>query len=423
MRIASLSSDFYSGNRTKIEQKLPAGAIAIIHSNDEMPRNGDQYFPFRQSSDLLYLTGIEQEQTVLVISKIDGWPTTLFIRRPNKMLETWEGKKLEIDEARKICGIEKIQFLETFEGWLKETMTLTNIVYLNSNEYSKFFPSIISRDERLGNEVRNRFPLHEYRRLAPILWECRAVKEKEEIARIKDAISVTSEAFRAVLKESKAGSKEFEIEAIMSYHFTRHGATHAYQPIIAADVSACTLHYTTNHQVINDNSLVLLDFGAEYGGYAADCSRTFPISGHFTLRQRQCYEAVLRVMEKTIPLYTPGNTINSINKQVYIWMEEEAIELGLLKADEVKAAGEGVLIQKYFMHGTAHFLGLDVHDVGRKDMPFKEGMVLTCEPGIYIKEEGIGIRIEDNIMVADEPVNLMQLIPKKVEDIERLGQK
>ena len=373
MRINPLSSDFYSGNRTKIEQNLPNGAIAIIHSNDEMPRNGDQYFPYRQSSDMLYLTGIEQEQSVLVISKIQGWPTTLFIRRPNLMLETWEGKKLEIEEARKICGIEKIQFIENYEGWIKETMTLTNVVYLNSNEYPKFFPSINSRDERLGLDLRNRFPLHEYRRLAPLLWECRAIKESEEINRLHDAISITGEAFRAILKDSHPGMKEFEIEAIMSYHFTKHGATHAYQPIVASAASACTLHYTTNHQLINDDSLVLLDFGAEYGGYAADCSRTFPISGHFTPRQRQCYEAVLRVMEKTIPLYTPGNTINSINKQVYLWMEEEAIKLGLLKEDEVKAAGEGVLIQKYFMHGTAHFLGLDVHDVGRKDMPFKKG--------------------------------------------------
>lgn len=423
MRINPLSSDFYSGNRTKIEQNLPNGAIAIIHANDEMPRNGDQYFPYRQSSDMLYLTGIEQEQSVLVISKIQGWPTTLFIRRPNLMLETWEGKKLEIDEARKICGIEKIQFIENYEGWIKETMTLTNVVYLNSNESPKFFPSINSRDERLGWDLRNRFPLHEYRRLAPLLWECRAIKESEEINRLHDAISITGEAFRAILKDSHPGMKEFEIEAIMSYHFTKHGATHAYQPIVASAVSACTLHYTTNHQLINDDSLVLLDFGAEYGGYAADCSRTFPISGHFTPRQRQCYEAVLRVMEKTIPLYTPGNTINSINKQVYLWMEEEAIKLGLLKEDEVKAAGEGVLIQKYFMHGTAHFLGLDVHDVGRKDMFFKKGMVLTCEPGIYIKEEGIGIRIEDNIMVADKPVNLMQFIPKEVEDIEKLSKK
>ncbi len=423
MRIYPLSPDFYSGNRTKIEQNLPNGAIAIIHSNDEMPRNGDQYFPYRQSSDMLYLTGIEQEQSVLVISKIEGWPTTLFIRRPNLMLETWEGKKLEIEEARKICGIEKIQFLESYEGWLKEVMTLTKMVYLNSNEYPKFFPSISSRDERLGLDLRNRFPLHDYKRLAPLLWESRAIKEVEEINRLHDAISVTGEAFGAILHDSHSGMKEFEIEAIMNYHFTRHGAAHAYQPIVAAAERACTLHYTTNHQVIEDNSLVLLDFGAEYGGYAADCSRTFPIMGHFTPRQRQCYEAVLRVMEKTIPLYTPGNTINSINKQVYIWMEEEAIGLGLLKADEVKAAGEGVLIQKYFMHGTAHFLGLDVHDVGRKDMPFQKGMVLTCEPGIYIKKEGIGIRIEDNIMVADEPVNLMQFIPKEVEAIERLSKK
>lgn len=389
-----------------------------------MPRNGDQYHPFRQHSDLFYLTGVEQEKTMLLIFKNhpqQSYQQILFIIRPDETLETWEGPKLCVNEAREISGIESVRFLDEAETVVRELMIQAQAVYLNQNEYPKFFPETISRDDRFAAKLRQDYPLHRYERLAPLLWKLRTIKSAIELDLMETAIFITGDAFQRVVKTLKPGMAEYEVEAEIIYEFTRQGATHAYQPIIASGINACSLHYHLNDSSCCDGDLVLMDFGAEYANYAADVTRTLPVNGKFTPRQRDCYNAVLRVLKKATALYTPGNTINLINQHVNKMMELEMIGLGLFTQEDIhNQPDDKPLFTKYFMHGTAHFLGLDVHDVGGKDIPLENGMILTCEPGIYIKEEKIGIRIEDNILVGKEPAVLTISIPREISDIENI---
>jgi Xaa-Pro aminopeptidase len=422
MRYKNIDNKLFATNRKRLENLVQSKSLLIINANDEIPRNGDQYYTYRQHSDLFYLTGIEQEKTILLIFKDhpqENCRQVLFIIRPNEALETWEGRKLRREEAAQISGIANIHYLDEADLILRDYIIQAQTIYLNQNEYPKFFPEVPSRDDRFAERLKREYPLHSFARLAPLLWKLRTVKSITELELMDEAIRITSDAFTRVLKTLEPGMWEFEAEAEIIYEFTRRGATHAYQPIVAAGINACSLHYHHNDQPCNDGMLLLMDFGAEYANYAADVTRTIPVNGKFTPRQRDCYNAVLRVLNEAVKLYTPGNTINKINQRVNQLMEKEMIDLGLFTRQEVEnQPADKPLFSKYFMHGTAHFLGLDVHDVGGKDTPLQTGMVLTCEPGLYISEEGIGIRIEDNIMVAEEPTILTDYIPREINEIE-----
>jgi Xaa-Pro aminopeptidase len=425
MRNIKIPRSFFTKNRKKLIGLMEQGALAVINSNDEMPRNGDQCFSFRQNSDLFYLTGINQEKTILVLCP--GHPQielreVLFILRPEVNLEIWYGHKYTKDEASEISGISSIRFLDEFDAVFKEIINCAGDVMLNMNEYPKFHTEVPSRDIRFAEKLKQEFPLHECERLAPLLTELRLIKEPDEMQMLKEAIEITRKAFLRTLKIVKPGITEYQVEAEITHEFLWNKASgHAYAPIIASGKNACTLHYISNDQTCQNGQLLLMDFGAEYGNYAADCTRTIPVNGKFTKRQKECYQAVLRVLEKTMTLFTPGRTIEEINKKTNQLLEAEMIRLGLFSSRDVKNQNPGKpMFAHFFMHGVSHFIGLDVHDVGFKYTRLKKGMVLTCEPGLYIPEENIGIRIENNVLVDDKPVNLMKDFPVKPEEIEHL---
>ncbi|NOX87327.1 MAG: aminopeptidase P family protein [Chlorobi bacterium] len=429
MRYHPVPPGLFIDNRKRLINKLPANSLVILHSNDQYPRNGDQFFSFRQQSDFFYTTGIDQEKSILILApdcKNKKLKEALFLIETSEKIAIWEGHKYTKEEARKISGIENVYWLEEFETALKEVLADADTVFLNSNEYIKFFSEVPDRNLRFARKFKEEYPLHKTERLAPILAKLRMIKSEEEIELLKTACEITRKGFERVLRFVKPGKYEFEIQAEIDHEFTVNRANgHGYAPIVASGGSACVLHYVENNKICSDGELLLMDFGAEYANYSTDMSRTIPVNGKFTGRQKACYNAVLRVFKEAKKLYYPGNTINKLNEQVNKMMEKELIGLGLFTEEEVKKQdAEKPIFKKYFMHGTAHFLGLDVHDVGSKDEPFKPGMVLTCEPGIYIREENIGIRIENDILVTENgPVDLMENIPVEADDIERIMNK
>lgn len=426
MKKIVLSKDFFTSNRKNFIAGLSPGSLAIFHSNDVFPRNGDQTFRFRQNSDLFYLTGFDQEKTVLLLYPDCPNPDlreVLFIIEPNESLLTWEGHKYSKKEARGISGIEKIRWVEQFEMTLSEAMSFARKVYLNSTEYPKFSTDVPYRDLRFAKEIREKFPNHEYLRAAPIIYPLRTIKSKEEIEMIGGAIDITGNAFRRILKFVRPGVTEYQVEAELTHEFLFSGtAGPAYHSIIASGENACTLHYVENSRECRDGDLLLMDFGAEYNHYAADLTRTIPVNGKFSQRQKACYNAVLRVLRQSSKLLVPGNTVDKVNKEANKLMESEMIGLGLFTREDVAGQDpEKPLYTKYFMHGVSHFLGLDVHDVGSKFEPFRPGMVFTFEPGLYIREEKMGIRLENNYLITEgAPVDLTAGIPVEAEEIEAL---
>lgn len=425
MKYKPIKPALFKRNREKLKNKLEDKTVAIMHANDEMPRNGDQYFKFRQNSDLFYFTGVEQEKSVLMLCP--SHPNAkmreiLFLLKPNKTMEIWLGHKLTKEEATAISGVQTVKWLDEYDAVLGEMAQFADTIALNLNENARFQPEIESRDYRMQNALKKKFPLHNYMRLASVIAKLRMIKEPEEIDLMKEACAITKVAFDRVLKATRPNLYEYEIEAEMSYAFLKNGASgHAYAPIVASGKNACALHYVDNDALCKDGDLLLMDFGAEYANYAADCSRTIPVNGKFTDRQKVCYQSVLTVLKKAQKLLVPGTTINKINKQVNLLMEEEMVNLGLFTREDVqKQNPASPMYFKYFMHGTSHFIGLDVHDVGGKDMPLEKGMVLSCEPGLYIAEENLGIRLENDILVDDDPVNLTLDIPIEIDEIEAL---
>jgi len=426
MRHFPIDPSLFKNNREKFIKLLPKNAVAIFHSNDQMPRNGDQYFPYRAQSDFFYLSGIDQEKCILLLAPDcpnKDLREVLFTIKTNPQIAIWEGHKYTKREVREISGINKVQWLEGFHPALREVMVEANDVLLNKNELIKFKPEIKDRNQRIGERLKADFPFHNYHRSAPLLAELRMQKSPQEIELIKTACDLTEKAFRKILGTRLPDKYEFEVEADIDHVFKSCRANgHGYPPIIASGKNSCVLHYIDNNEKLKDGDLLLMDFGAEYANYSADMSRTIPVSGKFTDRQKACYNAVLRVMKEAKKLYVPGNNIEIVNEAVNKMMEQEIIKLGLLSAEDVKKQDpESPLYKKYFMHGTAHFLGLDVHDVGSKHDVFKPGMVLTCEPGIYIREENIGIRIENDILITENgAVDLMENIPIEADEIEAL---
>ncbi|WP_367328724.1 aminopeptidase P N-terminal domain-containing protein [Lentimicrobium sp.] len=425
MRYKSIDPDLFRKNREKLEKKLKPNALAVIHANDEMPRNGDQCFVYRQNSDLFYLTGLDQEKCILTLfpnHPVEAMREIVFTVRTNDRMVTWYGHKYTLEQVTEISGVKNVRWLDDFEDTFRDLMARAEFVYLNQNENPRFTTEVPSRDLRFMQQLRHDYPLHAFERLAPLLTDLRMVKEPEEIEMINRACEITGDAFGRVLNFVKPGVLEYEVEAEITHEFLRNGASgHAYPPIIASGVNNCILHYNQNDQVCKDGDLLLLDFGAEYGNYAGDCSRTIPVNGKFSPRQRQVYEAVLRVLRKASRMLVPGTTIDKYHSEICKIVESELIGLGLFSREDVeKQDPENPLFFKYYMHGTSHFMGLDVHDVGSKQHPLRKGMVLSCEPAIYIPEEGFGIRLENDILVDEEPVDLMAHIPIEPDDIEAL---
>ncbi len=427
MRYQPIPKELFIRNRRKLVGKLSrTNPLIVVHANDEMPRNGDVLFAFRQNSDLFYLTGIDQEKTILVLCP--GHPDTaykeiLFILKKDEQQEIWEGKKFSATEAQTISGIKNIQFLDDFKKILYELMLHVKQVYINLHEHPRFTAEMQEKSERFRDSMKKIFHGHQFKSLTPLMTQLRLLKEEEETALVQQASDITKEAFFALLKQVRPGIFEYEIEATIIHEFIRHGANgHAYLPIVASGKNACTLHYEKNDDICKDGSLVLLDFGAEYGNYAADCSRTIPVNGKFSERQRELYNAVLRIMKKSLSLFVPGTTINQIQKKVIAFSEEEHVRLGLYTKKDLDQQAEGhQLVKRYFMHGVSHYIGLDVHDPGDKDIILKPGMILSCEPGIYIPEESTGIRIEDTILITEnQPYNFMKNIPVEPDEIEAL---
>lgn len=414
----------FEKNRMKLCTSLKKNSLVVVHSNDEMPRNGDQIFPYRQNSDLLYLTGIEQPKTIVVLypdNPVVKNREILFIEKPDLKKETWFGKRLTREEATEISGIQTIMWLEDFDQALNEMMYYANSIYLNQYLNPKRINELENRNMRFIHTIKHLYPLHQIENIAPVIYELRMIKEPEEIKIINHACSITAQAFDRVLKFVKPGVFEYEVDAEISHEFRCSGAQgHAYPPIVASGNNACILHYEKNKSECKDGELLLLDFGAEFSNYASDCTRTIPINGCFTQRQKKLYNATLSVLKKTKALMVKGSSLNLLSRQVAGLWEEEHVKLGLYSMEDLRRqTPENPLYIKYFMHGISHFMGLDVHDVGTRFHTFEPGMILTCEPGIYIPEEGIGIRLENDILITEgEPIDLMQHIPVEAEEIE-----
>lgn len=425
MRYQPLDSRFYTRNRKRVVSEMAQNSVAVLVSHDEYPRCGDTTHPFRQNSDLLYLCGIDQEETFLTLAPWHPNPDyreILFIKNPSPEKIVWFGHRLSKEQASELSGVRTVMFTESFESVLNDLMMHAEHVYLHIPEDPRIKPTFPTHEVRFAAQLKKDYPLHDYRRLAPILYPLRAVKAPEELAALRKACQITRQAFERALTAIRPGRYEYEIEAELTYEMIRNGATtHSFAPIVAAGPDTCILHYIKNDKQMQDGDLLLMDFGAEYANYAGDCSRTVPVNGAFTPRQRQVYEAVLSIYKETIPRFRPGMTIHKINDYVFKRMDEELIKLGLYTRKDVQNQDPAApLFKKYYMHNTSHFIGLDVHDVGQRDWVFQPGNVLSCEPGIYIAEEGIGVRIETDVVVADTPIDLFAGTPVEVEEIESL---
>lgn len=426
MRYNPIDNQLFIENRKKIVRGLKQGSVAVFNANDTMPSNADGVLPFVQNTDLFYLTGIDQEETILLLcpdAREEKHKEILFLRETSEKIAIWEGHKHTKEEAQKISGIQTVYWTSEFDRVFRPLVLESENIYLNSNEHLRLEPLVETRDMRFLDRCRRLFPLHRYERLAPLMHHLRCIKSESEIEMIEKACRITEKTFRRLLGFIAPGRWEYEVEAEIYHEFLSSGSKGpAFQSIIASGADSCVLHYVSNSKKMEAGGLVLIDFGAEYAGWASDVTRTVPVNGRFTERQLAVYNAVLRVMRAAAALLVPGNTLEAYHKSVGKIMEKELIELGLLCADEVKNQPENApLYKKYFMHGTSHQLGLDVHDYGSRHRPFEAGMVFTCEPGIYIREEGIGIRLENDLLITEgEPRDLTAGIPIEPDEIEAL---
>ena len=423
MRYNPIPSRLFVENRQRLKQKLTAESLAVLNANDIPETNADGTTSLIPNSDLFYLTGIEQEETILVLfpeAADEKQREMLFIRDFNPETELWEGAKLSREDARRISGIRDIYFLSDFPRLFHRVMCECGPVYLNSNEHKRAAVRVESREARFVRETMERYPLHDYRRLAPHMHELRVVKSAEEINLLSQACGITKAGFERVLGFVQPGVRENEVEAEFAHEFIRNGARFAYLPIIASGANACFLHYISNSAVCRKGELLLLDVGANYANYNADMTRTIPVSGKFSRRQRQVYEAVLRVLRGAIAGLTPGKKPEQWQKEGEQMIERELVGLGLLTMREIKRQDpERPAFKKYFMHGLGHPLGLDVHDVGHTNKPIQEGWVRKVEPAIYIREEGLAVRLENDVLVTEDGTrDLMADIPLEAGDIE-----
>jgi Xaa-Pro aminopeptidase len=426
MKYLAIANSLFINNRKNFVSGTKPNSIAIFHANDEFPVSGDQVFSFKQNPDFFYLTGIDQEQSILVLypdCPNKAYKEVLFLRQTNEHIAIWEGHKYTKEEARAVSGIESIFWLHEYDTILHSIINYAVHIYINTNENDRYAHTVPYRDMRMYEALKQKYPLHQYERSALILRDLRVIKSDIEVELTQKACDITKDAFVRVLKFIKPGVAEYEIEAEIMHEFLRQRATgHAYSPIIASGKNANVLHYIDNNQVCNDGDVILFDFAAQYANYNADMSRSVPVNGRFTPRQRAVYDAVLRVMRQATSMIVAGTVWNDYHEEVGKIMTGELIGLGLLDRHDVeKQDDKSPLYKKYFMHGTSHHLGLDVHDFASRYKNFEVGNVFTCEPGIYIPEEGLGIRIENNILItASGNRDLMANIPVEAEHIEEI---
>ncbi|MEM9299070.1 MAG: aminopeptidase P family protein [Bacteroidota bacterium] len=426
MRYTPITSELFIHNRKRLSKELKSNSIAVFNANDIMPTNADGTMSFKQNSDLYYLSGIDQEESILVIypdfhdKKLRE---ILFLKETNENIAIWEGHKYTKEEAREASGIESIFWLTEFDRVFNTLMAEAEYVYLNTNEHIRAVVEVQTRTARFLELCKQRYPLHKYERVAPVMHKLRAIKSDLEIETLQEACNITEKGFRRILQFVKPGVTEYEIEAEYIHEFVRNRSRgFAYTPIVASGFNACVLHYIDNAMECKDGDVLLMDVGAEYANYNADMTRSIPVNGRFTGRQRAVYDAALRVKREAMKMLVPGNTIPEYHKEVGKVMEGELLGLGLIDKTDIKNQDESnPAYKKYFMHGTSHHLGLDVHDVGNVYRKMEVGMVFTVEPGIYIRDENLGIRLENDVVITEEGLNdLMVNIPIEAEEIEEL---
>lgn len=422
MRSETIGKELFIQNRQRLVKELKPNSLALFNSNDIMPTNADGTMPFKQNTDLFYLSGIDQEESILVVCPNfpeERYREVLFLREPNELLEKWEGHKLTKKEAEEISGVKTVAWVGDFPKLFHHMMAMGNVdnVYLNTNEHYRSDVVVETRDARFVEWCKARYPLHQYNRVAPIMAKLRRVKQKREIELMQRACDITEKGFRRVLGFVKPGVWEYEIEAEFIHEFiSNRSKGFAYTPIIASGKSNVILHYLDNNQQCKDGDLILLDVAAEYANYASDLTRTIPVNGRFTKRQKDVYNAVLRVHREAFRMLRPSVVYFEFQKEIEKIMQSELIKLKLIDKKDGPDA-----FRKYFYHGTSHMLGLDVHDVGNMHDKVQVGSVWTIEPGIYIAEEGFGIRLENNVVIQkDKNFDLMRNIPIEAEEIEEL---
>ncbi len=426
MRYSSIDASLFITNRERLAQLLPKNALAILNANDVLPTNADGTMNFKQNSDLFYLSGIDQEESIVCICPDhpdENLREVLFVRETNETIAVWEGAKLSKKQATEVSGIKTIFWTHQFETIFRNIVFEAEIVYLNTNEHTRNESFTQTRDSRFIASFKEKYPLHQLSRIAPMMHTLREIKQNIEVALIQKACDITKLGFERLLKFVKPGVYEFEIEAELLHEFIRNRSKgFAYQPIIASGANACVLHYVQNSQECKDGEVILLDVAAEYANYASDLTRSIPVNGRFTKRQREVYDAVLSVFKASKDMLITGNIWNEFHIEVGKIMESELKQLGLITQHDINTQNpDWPAYKKFFPHGTSHFLGLDVHDVGNKYHRFEPGMVFTCEPGIYIPEEGLGIRLENDILITENGnFDLMGDIPIEADEIEEL---
>ncbi len=429
MKYLPLNPDIFIQNRKRFVGQMQKNSIAIFVSNDEVASNGDAIYHFKQNSDLFWLSGVTQEDSMVILFPDNPDPKyreVLVLVRPNELKEKWDGKRLRVNEAQAISGIKTIVWLDSLDGLLQPWIHLADNIYLDSNENDRKANLVRTRDYRFIDEMKSRYPLHNYLRAAKIMKELRGIKTAEEVEVIQKAIDITDNTFRRLLKFIKPGVMEYEIEAEIVHSFLSQRATgQAYGSIIASGDRARTLHYVSNNAECKDGELILMDFGAEYGGYCADLTRTVPVNGKFGRRQKTVYNACLHLHDYAKSILKPGISILDYTDKVGEEATQQFLKIGLIRKSDVKNEDpENRAYRKYLYHGISHHLGIDVHDLGTRTEPIKAGMVFTVEPGIYIEEEQMGVRIENNLWITrNGNKDLMKNIPITVEDIEALMKK
>mgnify|MGYP000859393517 FL=1 len=427
MKYLPINAALFSTNRESFVKQMVEGALAVFNSNDIFPISADSTMPFQQHRDIFYLSGVDQEESILVLFPSASNPAhreILFLKETSELIAIWEGEKLTKSTALETSGIKTVYWLQQFPVIFKQVMAECSAIYVNTNEHLRASTVVETREDRFIKTVKNDYPAHHVLKSAPIMHRIRSIKHPIEIDLMQTACNITEAGFRRLLGFVKPGVWEYEIEAELSHEFLRNRSKgFAYTPIIASGKNACVLHYIENNQQCKDGDVILLDVAAEYANYSSDLTRCIPVSGRFTKRQKAVYNAVLHVKKEAEKLLLPGVIMADYHKAVGLLMEEQLVKLQLISLDDIKnQKADWPAYKKYFMHGTSHFIGLDTHDVGLWHEPIKAGMVFTCEPGIYIPEEGLGIRLEDDLLVqkTGAPFNLMGNIPLEAEAIEDL---
>jgi Xaa-Pro aminopeptidase len=425
MKYEKIDNELFIRNRKNFSAKMKSAALAVFNSNDIYPISADSSMPFEQHRDIFHLSGVDQEESILVISpssKNEAHREVLFLKETNEHIAVWEGAKLDKKQAFEVSGIKTVYWLDQFERIFKEMMAEVDVIYLNTNEHLRADTTVQTREDRFIKRIKKEYPGHQVHKSAPIMHRIRSIKHPVEVKLMQQACDITKMGIERLLEFIKPGVWEYEIEAELIHEFVRNRSRgFAYTPIVASGKNACVLHYIENNAQCMDGDVILLDVGAEYANYASDLTRSIPVSGRFTQRQREVYDSVLHVKREAEKLLVPGTMLKDYHTEVGKLMESELLKLKLIDQTDIKNQNpDWPAFKKYFMHGTSHFIGLDTHDVGLWNEPIQAGMAFTCEPGIYIPEEGLGIRLEDDLVVQESgaPLNLMRSIPIEAEEIE-----